>query len=421
MKLFTRNSFYFIIFSLLMGANSCRRCTDDSCLNGTCIDGKCICRSGFFGLNCELNKNNSTISKGSVVFHVNSSIASSCTYYVIQLGAYGSQYITSAVSSPNCGNSSSANFSNIPYGTYQYTVSCYSTGATLSSGTVVVNSACVKQLVNVSTVNNGQVIFHTTNNNGCYPIVTIQGYGTQTMQSFQSNPSSCTASLGAFFSLPAGTYNYTAYCGNYTWTSGSVTVTANSCTKRNIGTGTYVNTGQVIFHTSQNLGCYPTVTVQGYGSQTLQSFNGNPSSCSSSLGALFTLPVGTYSYSASCGSYQWPSGTFTVSANSCTNKNIGSGSSGGTGNGRLSVYIASSSYFSLCPNFDVVIQGYGSKFITQAVSASVSNCTTTGGAHFDLPPGTYELKVGNSCTLLAGSSLGNFSVVAGGCNIHVIP
>ena len=71
--------------------------------------------------------------------------------------------------------------------------------------------------------------------------------------------------------------------------------------------------GSIAFWSSRDFGCgYITITITGQGSKTLSTFYvvGSPT-CGSSGAATFSdLPVGTYSYSASCSGRKW-SGTVT--------------------------------------------------------------------------------------------------------------
>lgn len=79
------------------------------------------------------------------------------------------------------------------------------------------------------------------------------------------------------------------------------------------------SSGKVTFYTQTDLGCGTiTVTVSGQGSQYISSYySSGISGCDKSGCANFTLPPGTYSYSASCSGYNWGPTSFTVTANGC--------------------------------------------------------------------------------------------------------
>lgn len=79
------------------------------------------------------------------------------------------------------------------------------------------------------------------------------------------------------------------------------------------------NEGKAIFWISSDFSCGPiTVTVNGKSSSiTSYYYNGAPD-CGGSGCANFTLPVGTYSFSASCSGYTWNSGSITVTAGGCS-------------------------------------------------------------------------------------------------------
>jgi PKD repeat protein len=78
----------------------------------------------------------------------------------------------------------------------------------------------------------GDVVFWTLSDFGCGNItVSIDGYGTKILTKyFSSGAPSCGVSGAGTFSLPAGTYNYTASCSKLTW-SGTVTSTTGNCFK----------------------------------------------------------------------------------------------------------------------------------------------------------------------------------------------
>lgn len=77
-------------------------------------------------------------------------------------------------------------------------------------------------------------------------------------------------------------------------------------------------TGNVMFWKSSDLGCGAiTVTLNGQSSSMSGYYPSGTPNCGASYSANFTLPVGTYNFTASCTSYNW-SGSVTVSADGCS-------------------------------------------------------------------------------------------------------
>jgi hypothetical protein len=75
--------------------------------------------------------------------------------------------------------------------------------------------------------------------------------------------------------------------------------------------------GNVLFWTASDLGCGDIqVTIEGV-TKTIDSYYSASPTCGSSGCANFTLPVGVYSYSASCSSYTW-NGTISCTNNGCS-------------------------------------------------------------------------------------------------------
>ncbi|MFZ4796762.1 MAG: hypothetical protein ACOYMA_04665 [Bacteroidia bacterium] len=92
--------------------------------------------------------------------------------------------------------------------------------------------------------------------------------------------------------------------GNWTNTCGDLS-----------GSGSTSN-GSIVFWVGSDLGC-GTVKVNLNGSTgNISSYYSSSPSCGASGCANFTLPPGSYSYSASCGSYTW-SGTVNATSNGC--------------------------------------------------------------------------------------------------------
>jgi hypothetical protein len=82
-------------------------------------------------------------------------------------------------------------------------------------------------------------------------------------------------------------------------------------------TGGSDSNGQATFWIQSDLGCGSiTVNISGYGSATISSYYTSTPDCGSSGTATFTLPAGTYGFTASCTDLNWE-GTVTVSEGGC--------------------------------------------------------------------------------------------------------
>lgn len=173
----------------------------------------------------------------------------------------------------------------------------------------------------------GDLIFYTNQDYGCGPInVNLSGNGSSTITGFFSNGApdcSTTSSGGTFSNLAPGTYNFDASCSNESW-SGTVTIQDGVCTQQQLiasggGGGGGSGTGDVIFWINQDFGCgNVSVNVSGAGGTTISGFYGSTPSCSDTGagGNLNNLPVGTYSFTASCTGINW-NGNITISEDSC--------------------------------------------------------------------------------------------------------
>lgn len=326
-KLFTRALLYSFAI-ILLGVSSCRKCSDSDCQNGgTCESGKCICPYGYFGYFCELNQSNSQ-AKGTISFYTNTAIPNTCGYYTITLSGYGNQYITSS-SAANCTVSGAAHFNNVSYGTYNYTVYCYNTGAVLNSGSVVLNSSCATKLINSSGVNTGTVAFYTTSSlSTCgYLQVDLGGFGTQYIQS--SSNASCNSSNNAIFTnVPYGNYNYSVYCYNTgsLITSGNLNVNS-SCVTQQLTSS--VSNGQLSFYVQSGSSAsnYLPLTINlsnGGGSAVVSNVRTSvPANCTTSGCANFNLQPGTYTATTFInGLGNITLGTYNVTSGNCQKVNI---------------------------------------------------------------------------------------------------
>ncbi len=229
-------------------------------------------------------------------------------------------------STPECGSSVCVN-ATVPDGSFTLK-------AVADDGSEWVKSLSVSdgdcQLINLTlgsrtkvpppTTNNGQVVFWETNATGCPSAtdVTINGI-TNKVTTFSVSTPACGSSGNATFSLPPGSYNYTASCSGVTKT-GTVTVTAGQCTpvQLNWTTPPPDGTGQVVFWETSATGC-PTLTdvvINGVTKQ-ISTFSASTPQCGSTGNATFSLNAGTYNYSANCSGTS-KTGTVSVIANQCT-------------------------------------------------------------------------------------------------------
>lgn len=77
----------------------------------------------------------------------------------------------------------------------------------------------------------GQIMFWIQSDLGCGNIsVTLEGQGSGSISGYYSTSPSCGASGSANFTVPAGTYSFSASCDGRTW-DGSVTVSEGQCFK----------------------------------------------------------------------------------------------------------------------------------------------------------------------------------------------
>lgn len=84
------------------------------------------------------------------------------------------------------------------------------------------------------------------------------------------------------------------------------------------GGGTGAKTGSVMFWTATDHSCGPiSVTINGQSGTVSSYYSSGTPSCGASGCANFTLPVGTYSYTASCSGYSWGNSSITVTEGGC--------------------------------------------------------------------------------------------------------
>ncbi|PKA82195.1 hypothetical protein ATE92_0320 [Ulvibacter sp. MAR_2010_11] len=170
---------------------------------------------------------------GALIFYVNEDLG--CGPINVNLEGVGSNTITGYYgSTPDCGASGGANFSDLDPGVYSYTASCSDTNW---SGTVTIEAdTCLKQLLLPGSGGGGggttgDVKFWINQDFGCGNIsVNVSGVGSSTISGYFGSAPSCDNSSagGNFNDLNPGNYNYDASCSGYTW-QGSFTITENQC------------------------------------------------------------------------------------------------------------------------------------------------------------------------------------------------
>lgn len=148
----------------------------------------------------------------------------------------------------------------------------------------------------------GTVTFWTKNIGGTNPVVTLNGNEATISQNYSSAPI-CNASGCATFALAPGTYQYTA-SGSQSW-SGYITISSDGdCVTQELvnNSSSYAN---AIFWTQTDLGC-GNISVYIHGtSGTISGHYSSTPSCGSYGCANFYLPVGTYTFTATCITYNW--------------------------------------------------------------------------------------------------------------------
>jgi hypothetical protein len=88
------------------------------------------------------------------------------------------------------------------------------------------------------------------------------------------------------------------------------------------GGGGGSGTGNVMFWIQSDLGCGAiTVTLNGQSGSIVNYYSSGAPSCGATGCANFSLPAGTYSFSASCSSYTW-NGTVTSTSGGCYRMNL---------------------------------------------------------------------------------------------------
>ena len=169
-----------------------------------------------------------------------------------------------------------------------------------------------------------------------------------------------------------------------------------------VDNGTCRYNGVATFYFDQD-GPTATVSVNGQTANVTASYQSGAPACGISAAgcANFTLPAGTYPYTASSALSSW-NGTVTIYASSCALVNLQQST------GAVTFWTNTSSF----GNITVTVTGNGSATVTSYITGGVPSCGFTGCATFDLLPGTYTY----SAVSVSGSTWSGTVVVTGdGC------
>jgi hypothetical protein len=232
---------------------------------------------------------------------------------------------------------------------------------------------------------NGNVVFYTPDNLAGSNI-TVTCYGqTKTITTSTTGTPTCSMLGSAIFSLPAGTYTYTASRLTQNW-SGSVSINGNgSCFVRPliISTGGGSTTGNATFYITQSTSQTVTVNCGGQTKYISTLFPNGAPGCGANNAANFTLPAGTYNYTASTSAQNW-SGSITITGNGCIQQLLTVNNSSNIGH--LTVWSPNTSVSTI-----TVTCGGLTRYVTSKYS-SQPNCESSGCAIFDLPYGNYTIN-----------------------------
>jgi len=142
-------------------------------------------------------------------------------------------------------------------------------------------------------------------------VVTVDSQTAQITQFYPNGQPSCAAIGCANFNLPPGTYTYMATASDTTW-RGSVTVPKNGCLMQQL----QCVMGNVTFWVDSAAN-NTRVTISGSTSRISVAFPTTTPTCGTQGCANFTLPTGTYSYTAITNTNIGYTGSVTVS-DTCT-------------------------------------------------------------------------------------------------------
>jgi len=155
--------------------------------------------------------------------------------------------------------------------------------------------------------------FWTATNCSPNPITVTVDSQTAVMTEFFANTiPACGAQGCANFSLPTGTYTYSATNGDTTWT-GSVSVTKGGCTMQQF----FCNTGNVTFWVDSAANNIK-VTLDGGSTHITTAYPTTTPTCGTLGCANFTLHPGTYTYTAITAANIGYTGSVIIGNDSCT-------------------------------------------------------------------------------------------------------
>jgi hypothetical protein len=171
-----------------------------------------------------------------------------------------------------------------------------------------------------TTTGDGQATFWAKNSctAGGNISITLSNSQTGAISTFAATAPACGAAGTASFTIPAGSYAWKAKCGSSDSTAGVITVAANQCTKQEVVFGAAPTTGQVSFWAKNSCTAGGNITVKiNNQNGTITAFTATaPANCTAAGNANFTLPTGTYTWKAFCGSDSL-SGNVIVAASQC--------------------------------------------------------------------------------------------------------
>jgi hypothetical protein len=178
-----------------------------------------------------------------------------------------------------------------------------------------------------ATKDSGWVSFWAKGNpNGGGPIkVTINGK-TETISVFTASaPADCQTAGTARFKVPVGTYTWVAASNTQDSVKGTVTVSKGSCERREVVlVQTAPAMGQVEFWAKNSCteGGSIRIKIDGKDEKSITTFGNEPTDCTTSGCATFSLSPGDHSYKAYCGKSDSMEGKITVTANQCIKKQV---------------------------------------------------------------------------------------------------
>jgi hypothetical protein len=213
----------------------------------------------------------------------------------------------------------------------------------------------------------------------------IDGQNVGTISHYSATTACGSGDVNVILSAGSHTFSGSSQSGAVTWNF-TFTITEDQCLPRSLtysGGGGGGSTGTAVFYLNQNSpGGTVTVNCGGQTKYITTYFAGAPG-CNNANAANFTLPVGTYNYTAQSNTQNW-SGTVTVPANTCSQNLLNISSTSNIGH--LTVWSNNTAVSTI-----TVTCGGLTKYITTKYSSQPS-CEASGCAIFDVPYGTYSIN-----------------------------